>query len=158
MNIVMLEPLGVKPEALEAAFAPFVAAGHNVELCTAKITEEEKIARAKDADIFVIANSPLSADVINAAEHLQMVCVAFTGIDHVNLDACRAKGVRVCNAQGYATEATAEVAIGMMLSCLRNLVPYDKSFAKAACWLATSTIPCRAKPWASWVPAPSAAA
>lgn len=126
MNIVMLEPLGVKPEALEAAFAPFVAAGHTVELCTAKITEEEKIARAKDADIFVIANSPLSADVINAAEHLQMVCVAFTGIDHVNLDACRAKGVRVCNAQGYATEATAEVAIGMMLSCLRNLVPYDK--------------------------------
>ncbi|MBP3372558.1 MAG: hydroxyacid dehydrogenase [Clostridia bacterium] len=126
MNIVMLEPLGVKPEALEAAFAPFKDAGHAVTLCTAKLTEEEKIARAKDADIFVIANSPLTAAVINAAENLKMVCVAFTGIDHVDLDACRAKDVRVCNAQGYATEATAEVAIGMMLSCLRNLVPYDK--------------------------------
>ena len=126
MNIVMLEPLGVKPEALEAAFAPFKDAGHAVTLCTAKLTEEEKIARAKDADIFVIANSPLTAAVINAAENLKMVCVAFTGIDHVDLEACKAKGVRVCNAQGYATEATAEVAIGMMLSCLRNLVPYDK--------------------------------
>ncbi len=126
MNIVMLEPLGVKPEALEAAFASFKDAGHAVTLCTAKLTEEEKIARAKDADIFVIANSPLTAAVINAAEHLKMVCVAFTGIDHVDLEACKAKDVRVCNAQGYATEATAEVAIGMMLSCLRNLVPYDK--------------------------------
>jgi D-3-phosphoglycerate dehydrogenase len=126
MKIVMLEPLGVKEEVVMAQAQKFVDAGHEFVFCGAKLTEEEKIERAKDADVFIIANSKLSADVINAAEHLKMISVGFTGIDHVDLDACKAKGVRVCNSQGYATDPTGELAVGLMLACLRNIVPYNQ--------------------------------
>ena len=126
MKIVMLEPLGVKEEVVMAEAKKFIDAGHEFVFCGEKLTEEAKIERAKDADVFIIANSKLSAEVINAAEQLQMITVGFTGVDHVDMEACAAKGVRVCNSQGYATNATGELAVTMMLACLRNIVPYNQ--------------------------------
>ena len=126
MKITMLEPLGVKEEKVMEYAKHFVDAGHEFEFCGAPLTQEEKIERAKDADVLVIANSPLTADIINAADHLKMISVGFTGVDHVDLDACEKKGVRVCNAQGYATDSTAEMTVAMMLACLRNVVPYNE--------------------------------
>ena len=127
MNIVMLEPLGVPEELLRQKAAPLERAGHTVTLCTEKLTEEEKLRRAAGADVFIIANGKLTEKVIAAAPDLKMISVGFTGIDHVDLAACRARGVRVCNAQGYATEATAELALSLMLACLRHLLPYDSA-------------------------------
>ena len=126
MKIVMLEPLGVSEEIVMKEAQRVTGAGHEFVFCGQKMTEEEKIERAKDADAFIITNGKLSADVINAAEHLKMISVGFTGIDHVDLAACKAKDVRVCNCQGYATVPTGELAVGLMLACLRNIVPYDQ--------------------------------
>ena len=126
MKIVMLEPLGVSEEIVMKEAQRVTGAGHEFVFCGQKLTEEEKIERAKDADAFIITNGKLSADVINAAEHLKMISVGFTGIDHVDLAACKAKDVRVCNCQGYATVPTGELAVGLMLACLRNIVPYDQ--------------------------------
>lgn len=125
MKIAMLEPLAVSEEVLRAHAAPLEQAGHEVVLCTRKLSEEEKRERALDADVLIIANGKLSPELVKAARRLKMISVGFTGIDHVPLDVCKEQGVMVCNAQGYATEATAELAVGMMLSCLRHLVPFD---------------------------------
>lgn len=128
MKIVMLEPLGVEKEKVMEVAKTLTDAGHEFVFCGAPIQSmEEKKALAKDADILIIANSPLTAEIINAAEHLKMISVAFTGIDHVDIEACKAKGVRVCNAQGYATDSTAELAVTMMLACLRNLPEHNES-------------------------------
>lgn len=127
MKITMLEPLGVKEEKIMEMAKQFTDAGHEFVFCGEPIkTEEEKAERAKDADVLIIANSPLTSKVINAAENLKMISVGFTGVDHVDLDACEKKGVRVCNAQGYATDSTGEMTVALMLACLRNVVPYDK--------------------------------
>ena len=126
MKIVMLEPLGVAEDIVMKQAQRVTSKGHEFVFCGQKLTEEEKIERAKDADAFIITNGKLSADVINAADHLKMISVGFTGIDHVDLAACKAKDVRVCNCQGYATVPTGELAVGLMLACLRNIVPYDQ--------------------------------
>ena len=47
--------------------------------------------------------------------------MAFTGVDHVDLNAAREMGVKVSNASGYSTQSVAELALGMMLSLLRNV-------------------------------------
>lgn len=131
MKIVMLEPLGVKKEVVMCAAQKFIDAGHEFVFCGEPIkTEEEKIKRAQDADILIIANSPLSAKVINAAKHLKMISVAFTGVDHVDMEACKAKNVCVCNAQGYATDATAELAVALMLVSLRSILKCNEEVRK----------------------------
>lgn len=126
MKIVMLEPLGVSQEKVMNMAKPLIEKGHEFIYCGTPMTEEEKIARAKGADVYIIANSPLTENVINASDNLKFISVGFTGIDHIDLNACKAKGVHVSNSQGYATDATAEATIALMLACLRNIVPYNQ--------------------------------
>ena len=84
-----------------------------------------QIEEAKDADILIIANMPLKAEVINACPNLKYIDVAFTGVDHVALDAAKAKGIKVSNASGYSTVAVAELTIAMMLDLLRRVPQVD---------------------------------
>lgn len=127
MNIVMLEPLGVSEQTLRDCAKNLTDAGHSLETCTAPLSREEKLSRAARADALVIANGKLDAELIAAAKDLRFLSVGFTGVDHVDLAACRAQNVRVSNACGYATEPTAELALLLMLSCLRNLTACDSA-------------------------------
>ena len=49
-----------------------------------------------------------------------MLSVAFTGVDHIDLEACKKRVSRFCNAAGYSTEAVAELTIGMMIAVYRK--------------------------------------
>jgi len=121
MKIVLLESLGVPEEVLNACAKPLVDAGHTFEAYPKNTDPQVQIERAKDADVIMIANMPLSGEVISACPNLKFIDVAFTGVDHVDLEAARAKNVKVSNAAGYSTQAVAELSLGMMLSLLRNV-------------------------------------
>ena len=121
MNIVLLESLGVPEEVLNACAKPLVDAGHTFKAYPKDTDPKVQIERAKDADVIMIANMPLSGEVISACPNLKYIDVAFTGVDHVDLDAARAKGVKVSNAAGYSNEAVAELTLCMMLALLRNV-------------------------------------
>ncbi len=121
MKIVLLESLAVSQEVLDKFAARLREKGH--EFCTYERDEDEDvlIGRAKDADVIMIANMPLSGRVIHSCPKLKFINVAFTGVDHVDLEAARACGVAVSNASGYSDESVAELVICMMLSLLRNV-------------------------------------
>ena len=121
MNIVLLESLGVPEEVLNACAKPLVDAGHTFKAYPKDADPKVQIERAKDADVIMIANMPLSGEVISACPNLKYIDVAFTGVDHVDLDAARAKSVKVSNAAGYSNEAVAELTLCMMLALLRNV-------------------------------------
>ena len=126
MKIVVMEPLGVAVEKIENLSAALKSAGHEFIYYTTKETQQDKLlARVQDADIIMLANQPLNSDIINACPNLKMLSVAFTGVDHVALDACRARKIMVCNAAGYSTNAVAELPFGLAISVIRNIVPCD---------------------------------
>ena len=121
MNIVLLESLGISPERLSEYARPLVEAGHTFNAYPRDLDIQVQIERAREADVIIIANMPLRGEVIRACKHLKFIDVAFTGVDHVDLDAARECGVKVSNAAGYSTQAVAELALCMMLSLLRNV-------------------------------------
>ncbi len=121
MKIVLLESLGISREILDTYSKPLVQAGHVFEHYSRDTDPQVQIERVHDADIIMIANMPLSGQVIRACKNLKLIDVAFTGIDHVDLQAAREMGVKVSNAAGYSTQAVAEIALCMMLSLLRNI-------------------------------------
>lgn len=121
MNIVLLEPLGVPEEVLNACVKPLTEAGHSFRAYPRDPDPKVQIERARDADVIIVANMPLTGAVISACPNLKLIDVAFTGVDHVDLEAARAKGVKVSNAAGYSNQAVAELAICMMLSLLRRV-------------------------------------
>lgn len=127
MKISILEPLGVSEEKLREIGKPLTDKGHELVIYKEKSSDNEVLKeRVKDTDVLIIANSSLEGDVIRAAENLKMLSVAFTGVDHVDLEACREKGILVSNAAGYSTPAVVELTFGLMTSVFRNLVALDK--------------------------------
>ena len=126
MKITLLESLAISEETLAHHVERLKALGHEFAAFPKTLDDDEKIAQAKDADVLIIANSPLSAKVIDACDKLKFINVAFTGFDHVDLDAARKKGVAVSNASGYATQSVAELVIGFAVSLLRNIPQTDK--------------------------------
>jgi D-3-phosphoglycerate dehydrogenase len=125
MKIVLLESLGISKELLASYVKPLEAKGFEFAAYERNDDPAVQIEEAKDADILIIANMPLKAEVINACPKLKYIDVAFTGVDHVALDAAKAKGIAVSNASGYSTVAVAELTLAMILSLLRYVPQVD---------------------------------
>lgn len=126
MKIVIIEPLGITPEKLAEATAAVKARGHEIVAYDTKEEDQDKLAeRGKDADIIIIANQPFRKNVIEKCKNLKLLSVAFTGVDHIDVDFCKEKGICVCNAVGYSTNAVAELAFGLAISVLRNIPACD---------------------------------
>jgi phosphoglycerate dehydrogenase-like enzyme len=123
MKIVMLEPLAINNETLEDLSKGLKDREYEF-VAYDSVTDDvnELIDRIGDADAIIIANNPLPGEVIKAAPNLKFISVAFTGVDHVDIEACKSKNIKVSNAAGYSTQAVAELVIGMIISKLRNLV------------------------------------
>lgn len=125
MKIVLLESLAISPETLEQYAQALRQNGHTFEAYERDMDPAVQIERAKDADILMLANMPLRGEVIRACQKLKFINVAFTGVDHIDLEACKEKGVQVSNASGYSNQSVAELALCMMLSLLRNVPQVD---------------------------------
>ena len=131
MKIVCMEPLGVSQAKIASLAAPLEAAGHEFTYYTTKETDQAQLlARVKDADILMLANQPLSAAIIEQCPNLKLIDIAFTGVDHVGLEAARARGIVACNAAGYSTNAVAELTFGLAISAIRNIVAVDERCRK----------------------------
>ncbi|PRR80157.1 Glycerate dehydrogenase [Clostridium liquoris] len=128
MRIVVLEPLGLEDEKVRSIAGKIIGEGHELVTYKDKVEDIDVLKkRASGADILVIANMPLKGEVINSVENLKMISVAFTGVDHVDIKACRERNIAVCNAAGYSTSSVAELTYGLIFSVLRNIVPLDKA-------------------------------
>lgn len=122
MKLVIIEPLGVEQEKLLAMAAEQLPESVEVVYYDTRVTDTETlIERGKDADIIAVSNLPLNADVIDGYKNLKMLSVAFTGVDHIALDACRRNGVLVSNCAGYSTAAVADLVFGLLISLYRNI-------------------------------------
>lgn len=122
MKLVIIEPLGVEQEKLLAMAAEQLPESVEVVYYDTRVTNTETlIERGKDADIIAVSNLPLNADVIDGCKNLKMLSVAFTGVDHIALDACRRNGVLVSNCAGYSTAAVADLVFGLLISLYRNI-------------------------------------
>src|SRR6185369_8839800 len=56
-----------------------------------------------------------------------------TGIDHVDLDAAKAKGITVTNTPGVLTEDTADMTMALILAVMRRVVEGDR-LVRAGTW------------------------
>ena len=128
MNISLLEPIGISEKEIETLSKPIVDMGHSFIYYNNKTTDiNELIKRSKDQDIVMIANNPYPKEVIESANKLKMIAVAFTGIDHVDYKYANQKGIEIINCAGYSNEAVSELVIGLAISLYRKINEADKA-------------------------------
>ena len=126
MKIVFLEPLGLKVQQVEAACEGLKKAGHEVVVYPDRNENPDELKRrAEGAEVIIESNIPLRKDFLDACPNLKMLSIAFTGLDHIDMEECQRRGILVKNAAGYSTEAVAELAIAMMIDVYRKVLEND---------------------------------
>ena len=102
--------------------------GHNFTYYKTKTTDiNELIKRSKDQDIVMIANNPYPREVIEQTNNLKLIAVAFAGIDHVDLKACKERNIEVLNCPNYSNVAVSELVIGLTLNLFRKINQADSA-------------------------------
>ena len=121
MKVAILENLGIGEEELLSLEKPFLEKGVEFVHYERSLDENVLLSELDGADAAIIANMPFPSSVIAKSGSLKFIDVAFTGTDHVGLDAAKKKGIAVSNASGYSNEAVSELVLGMVLSFMRNI-------------------------------------
>lgn len=128
MKIVAVEPIGISRQRAEELVERYAAKGCDfVVYPDRKEDEQTLVERMKDAEVVIVSNIKLTRNVLEQCPKLKFLNVAFTGLDHIDQDYCREKGIVIRNASGYATQAVAELAVGLMLDVYRKITPFDAS-------------------------------
>ncbi len=131
MIIKLLEPLLVDEKIIKELSKKFKEEGYVFVAYHKKPNGiDELIERIEDADIVIIGNYPLPNDVIRKAKNLKMISVAFTGYDHIGLEAVKEKNITLCNSAGYSDISVSELSLGFAINLLRNVLEGDNSTRK----------------------------
>ena len=85
-------------------------------------TPDELAARAADADAMLICTSEkiTAALVGRLPSRLKVISTFSVGYEHIDVAACRARGIVAANTPGAMTEATANIAMLLMLGAARR--------------------------------------
>jgi D-3-phosphoglycerate dehydrogenase len=106
-------------------------AGYDVVEKT-KITKEELLADAKNFNVLVVrGRTKITAEVIAAASSLKAIARSGVGLDNIDLEAAKKRGVTVLSTPGAPVTSVAELAIGLMLSLLRQIPIADQAMKQA---------------------------
>lgn len=90
-------------------------------------TSAQIVAALNGAHIAITNKVPLRAETLAQLPDLRYICVAATGYDCIDLDACRERGIVVSNVPGYSTRSVAEGVIAALFALRRHLVDYATS-------------------------------
>jgi D-3-phosphoglycerate dehydrogenase len=94
-------------------------------------TEDELAAIVGDAEILVTrAYNKVTRRVLDAAPRLELIVQGTSGIDNVDLDAAKARGITVVNMPGINANAVAELVIGFMISMTRTVPFYTRAIVR----------------------------
>lgn len=104
-------------------------------------TDKETFARdMQDADVLLHVLERVTAAVIQQAPRLRLIQKLGVGVDTIDLDASRARGIAVCNMPGANTRAVAELTLLLMLATLRRLADLDRQTRAGNGWTLDSQL------------------
>ena len=128
MKVAFLEPLGVSQEKLRETVDGMLGAAVEASYFDTRSEDPEVLAeRAKGADCVVLSNIRFDREIISRLPDLKYINVAFTGVDLIDVEHCRERGIRVSNCAGYSTAAVADLVFGMVIDLARNILPCNEA-------------------------------
>lgn len=101
------------------------AAGGSVVDAQTKVVAELKAAVA-DADAVITQFAPVNAEVVAAMRKARVIVRYGIGVDNVDLEAARARGIPVCNIPDYCIDEVADHTLAFILALTRQVVPQSR--------------------------------
>lgn len=89
-------------------------------------SKEQLIDRVKDADIALCNKTVFSKEVLEKCEKLKYIGLFATGYNNIDTKFAREKGITVCNAGSYSTNAVAQHTFALLLEHMSHVGNYNK--------------------------------
>lgn len=86
-----------------------------------------------DTEILAINKLVINKRTLDQLPNLRFIQILATGYDNVDLEACKDRGVEVCNVKDYSTESVAQHVFALILA-LTNKVEYHWQMAREGIW------------------------
>lgn len=86
-----------------------------------QLTEDEVISLIKDCDAVVCGTERYTKRVLDEAPCLKVISKHGVGVDNIDLDGAKERGIVVCNTPGANAQAVAETAVALILDSLRKI-------------------------------------
>lgn len=83
--------------------------------------ESDVVERIRDAEVVIANKTPLNKNALQQAKNLKLIVIAATGVNNVDLDACRELGIAVCNCQSYGNDSVVQHAFAMIFALANRL-------------------------------------
>ncbi len=97
------------------------------------LTKEETFKRVKNANIIITNKVVIDKDVIESATKLELICVAATGMNNIDLEYAKLKGITVKNVNDYSTDSVAQHTFTLLFYLLGRVRYYD-DLVKSGKW------------------------
>ncbi len=121
MNIVLLD---AKTLGEDLDLSPLEAFGELVKYQTT--SANETLDRIKISEIIITNKVVITAQMMEEAPQLKLICIAATGMNNVDLDAAKTMGIEVKNVAGYSTQSVVQHTFAMALYLIEKMAYYDR--------------------------------
>ncbi|MEG4484105.1 MAG: D-2-hydroxyacid dehydrogenase [Microcoleus sp.] len=129
MNIVFLDWLTM---GLDISHTELATLGNfEVYLTT---NSDQRYERIKDADIVITKKVILDQPLLEKCPKLRLICLANTGMNNIDLQYTKERGISVINVADYCTEIVAQHTFAMLFWLLENLEYYN-SYVKSGSYI-----------------------
>ncbi|MBQ1517619.1 MAG: D-2-hydroxyacid dehydrogenase [Clostridia bacterium] len=99
------------------------------------LSEKSVVAqRVKDAEIILCNKTPMCRETLYTAKNLRYIGLFATGYNNIDLDYTNERGITVCNAAGYSTNAVAQHTFALILEHFSKVGEYDR-FVREGGWI-----------------------
>lgn len=116
----------------------FQESGLEIEFIKAQCkTEEEVMGQAKEVDAILNQYAPISRRVIDSLENTKIISRYGVGVNTIDLNAAKEKGITVANVPDYGMEEVSNHALALLLSSARKVTLLNNEVKKA-----TGTLRC----------------
>lgn len=119
MKIVFLDALTMGDVSLDC----IAALGELT--CYPSSTPEDARERVAEADVVLVNKVIVDKAFLDAAPKLRLICEAGTGINNIDVELCKERGVIVRNVAGYSTDSVAQIAWMHILNLAGRAFHYD---------------------------------
>src|SRR6056297_2249156 len=131
MRILIVDPqFEAEPDVERAVTGP------EAEIVVWRTAEAGPVPTAEfalcDALINCRSRHGVTSEIVSAMARCRIVSQAGVGFNHIDLAACAARGIPVCNAPDYGTTEVADHALGLVLALARGIVAYDAKLRRRA--------------------------
>lgn len=120
MKTVILERNSLGVDIDVSRFGDF---GEVIEYPVTPVEEAEK--NIGDADCVLVNKIPMNESTLGNCPNVKLILESATGVDNIDIEYCKSRGITVTNVKGYSTAAVAQHTFAMYFYLMEHLPYYD---------------------------------